>query len=208
MNTIKIMYDYYKANPRTERDNEPPLITRWGRGYWDHEYWIDIIDIIRSKLNNKNMYAIADLLWYSREDIKNRVNKYLNYDACSVVKDLLYELKLEDIGFGEIEGILDILKIEYYRWTSKWYSQWDVVYCILIATDERIEENGINRKNIKREFETHKKLYDQRAWETPMIVSIYKTIKLYNNKWKYYKDEYEFVDCCSGFYDAICRFRG
>lgn len=195
---LKIYNDYNAVNPRKARDCEPPLITKWGRDFWDNEYWIDILKFIRSKLNKKNMYKIADVLWYSREDIEKEKSYYSDKKSIEVIDDYLYN-ELENID--DIENILDILKVKNYKRVSRWYCQWDVVDCILIATDTRIKDTGIKNKDVQQSLVDSAKLYDARAWWDVYRYRLVKYNELYNKDWELSKQtEEEIIDSCWWFY--------
>ena len=198
MINLKIYNDCMTKNPRTSRDLLPPLITKWGREYWDDSYGIDLIDFIRSKLNKKNMYKIADVLWYSKDDIEKEKSYYSNKKAIEVVDDYLYE---EIDNIESIGKILDILKVKNYRRTSRWYCQWDVVDCILVATDEWIADTWIKKKDIDSSLKSYAKLYDARAWWDVYWYKVVKYNELYNKDWvlSTIKEEEE-IDSCRGFY--------
>ena len=197
MINLKIYNDIGAKNPRTSRDLLPPLITKGWREYWDDSYGIDLIDFIRSKLNKKNMYKIADVLWYSKDDIKYRVDKYYYYACYSVIEDIITELEHID----DIEKVLDILKVKNYKRTSRWYCQWDVVDCILVATDEWIRGVGIKNKDIKDSLKNSAKLYDARAWWDVYRYKVVKYNELYNKDWVLSTiQEEEEIDSCRGFY--------
>ena len=195
---IKIYNDTSAGNPRTNRDCMMPLITKWGRYFGDNEYWIDLVKFIRSKLNKKNMYKIAGVLWYSREDIEKEKSYYSDKKSIEVIDDYLYN-ELENID--DIENILDILKVKNHNRTSRWYSQWDVIDCILIATDERIKDMGIKNKDVKESLLNSAKLYDARAWWDVYWFRIVKYNNLYNKDWELstIKEEEE-IDGFRGFY--------
>lgn len=198
MNTIKIYHDHHAENPRTSRDSEPPLITRWGKDFEDNEYWIDIVDFIRSKLNHKNMYAIAQVLWYSREDIEKEKSYYSDKKSIKVIEDYIYD---ELVDVEAIESILNILKVKNYRWTSIWYSQWDCIDCILIATDEWIKYTGINKKDIQQSLRESSKLFDSRTWWDVYWYKVVKYNDLYHKNWEIAKEKNEEeIDSCWWFY--------
>ncbi len=195
MQTLKIVNDYDATNPRTDRDCLPSLITKWWRYYWDKEYLINVIDFVQKKLNKKNIYAIAEALWYDKDDVKKEKLYYSNKTSFEVVQDWIYELNHID----DIEKILDILKVKNYRRTSRGYSQWDCLDCLLIATDEYIQENWLNKKDI--EFKTEAKLFDAREWGDVYWFQIIEQVALYkeNGSLHWYVDG-EIVESCYWYY--------
>lgn len=193
--TIKIYNDSDAQNPRTSRDGQPPLITRWWRYYWDNGYWIDIVQFIQSKLHNKNMYAIADVLWYSREDIEKEKSYYSDKKSIEVIADYICD---EWTDLEDIENILDILKVKNYRWTSRWYSQWEVIDCILIATDEWIKDTGIKTKDIDLRGES--KLFDARAWWDVYWYRVIEYKDTFLSDWTMASIKEEELNSCSWYY--------
>jgi len=141
------------------------------------------------------MYAIALVLWYDKDYVKREKWYYSNKKIIEIVQDLLYEL--DDIN--DIEKILDILKVKNYKRKSRWYSQWDVVDCLLIATDEYIENTWLNKKDI--ELKTEAKLFDTRAWGDVYWFKIIEQVPLYKEDGSLYGyDDGEIVESCYWYY--------
>lgn len=194
---LKIYNNIHAENPRTARDCQPPLITKWWRNFGDAEYWIDIIQFVRWKLNKKNMYSIAEVLWYSKEEVKSRIDRYSYYNWYSVIEDLVCEVS----DIEDIESILDILKVKNYRWTSRWYSQWDVIDCILVATDDRVVSTGIKNKDIMQSLKNSAKLYNARAWWDVYWYRVIQYNDIYDKNWQLsLQKEDEIIDSCRWFY--------
>ena len=196
--SIKIYNDHWAENPRESWDCMSPLITNWWRDFWDHSYWIDIVDFVSKKLNNKNMYKIAECIWYDKNYIISRIDKYCYYNSLWVIEDILSDIWYD---IEMIEKVLDILKVKNYRRTSRWYSQWDCVDCIIIYTDEYIKEIWIKNKDIKDGMKSSAKLFDSRARWDVYSYTITKHNRLYDKDWKLSSiTEDEVVDSCWWFY--------
>ena len=198
MKTLKIVNDVDAENPRTEWDGQCPLITNWGRDFWDKSYWIDIVDFVSKRLNNKNMYKILEAMWYTKDDIYKE-RQYT--DTCN--REIILNRISSDIWYDMdiIESILDILKVRNYRRTSRWYSQWYCISCIIVYTDDYIKEIGIKKKDIYDAMKWDKKLFDAWAWWDVYGFQIIEHKPLYHADGTLSSEtEDEIVESCYWFY--------
>lgn len=205
--TLKIYHDDSAENPWTSWDCLPPLFTEWGRDFWDNEYWLSVsilIDLIPESKLNKN---ILELFWLDQEDndpiIREDYQKKSDFVSDSLHRHV--ENTVENI-----ETLASFLKLPYYSWKSRGYSQGDCIDCIMVVTPEYAKTVGINRKkftNVSDDKEIIKllkedsKLFDAWAWWDTYGFRLIENIPLYHADWTL-SDETEEneIDSCWWFY--------
>lgn len=169
---ITVSQDSYCENPRKEWDYLPTLFIFWGRDYGKNVYWTSLEDLISAKnLTSKKSKLLKAM------DIDN--DKYRKeWIADDTERALQYYIKqIEDDEV--LNEVLNIIWYKTYSWTSRWYSQWDAVDCILVACDKFIKDTGIKTKDIDESLKSSSELFDARArWDT-YFLRIYEIIPLY-----------------------------
>ena len=169
---ITVSQDSYCENPRKDWDYLPTLFIFWGRDYGKNVYWTSLEDLISAKnLTSKKSKLLKAM------DIDN--DKYRKeWIADDTERALQYYIKqIEDDEV--LNEVLNIIWYKTYSWTSRWYSQWDAVDCILVACDKFIKETWIKTKDIDESLKSSSKLFDARARGDVYNVSIYEIIPLY-----------------------------
>jgi len=171
---ITVSQDSYCENPRKDFvwDYLPTLFIFWGRDYGKNVYWTSLEDLISAKnLTSKKSKLLKAM------DIDN--DKYRKeWIADDTERALQYYIKqIEDDEV--LNEVLNIIWYKTYSWTSRWYSQWDAVDCILVACDKFIKDTGIKTKDIDESLKSSSELFDARArWDT-YFLRIYEIIPLY-----------------------------
>lgn len=169
---ITVSQDSYCENPRKDWDYLPTLFTFWGRDYGKNVYWTSLEDLLSAKnLTSKKSKLLKAM------DIDN--DKYRKeWIADDTERALQYYIKqIEDDEV--LNEVLNIIWYKTYSWTSRWYSKWDAVDCILVACDKFIKDTGIKTKDIDESLKSSSELFDARArWDT-YFLRIYEIIPLY-----------------------------
>ncbi len=169
---ITVSQDSYCENPRKEWDYLPTLFIFWGRDYGKNVYWTSLEDLISAKnLTSKKSKLLKAM------DIDN--DKYWKEWIADDTEDALH-YHITNIEDDEVlNEVLNIIWYKTYSWTSRWYSQWDAVDCILVACDKFIKDTGIKTKDIDESLKSSSELFDARArWDT-YFLRIYEIIPLY-----------------------------
>jgi len=168
--TLKIMHDTNSENPWTSWDTLPPLFTEGWRDYGDTEYNLSVsilIDLIPLSKLNKNILELFNL---DKEENYPITRQDYTKKSDFVIDSLHRHV---DNTVENIETLASYLKLPYYSWNSRGYSQGDSIDCILVVTPEYAKTAGINRKkfaNVSDDKETIKllkedsKLFDAYAW--------------------------------------------
>ena len=169
---ITVSQDTFCLNPREDWDYLPTLFTFWGRDYGDNVYWTSLEDLLSAKnLTSKKSKLLKAM------DIDN--DKYWKEWIADDTEDALH-YHITNIEDDEVlNEVLNIIWYKTYSWTSRWYSQWDAVDCILVACDKFIKDTGIKTKDIDESLKSSSELFDARArWDT-YFLRIYEIIPLY-----------------------------
>lgn len=191
---ITISQDSYCENPRKEWDYLPTLFIFWGRDYGKNVYWTSLEDLISAKnLTSKKSKLLKamdiDNDKYRKEWISDSTERALQY----------YIKQIEDDEV--LNEVLNIIWYKTYSWTSRWYSQWDAVDCILVACDKFIKDTGIKAKDIDESLRETRKVFDARAWWDVYSIYIDEIIPLYRADWTLsWEVEEESIECCWNIY--------
>lgn len=199
--SLKIYNDTSVENPWKNTDWLAPLFTEWTRDYNEQSYNLNVsilIDLIPKWKLNKNILELFNLDTKENYPI-NRIDYKLNIDF---IIDSLREHVENTID--NIETLASFLKLDYYSWTSKGYSQGDRINCILIMTPDYIKTTGIDIKDSKKmqeDLKSQSKLFNAYAWWDVYGFEAIENIPLYHeNKTLSTETEENIIDSCWWFY--------
>lgn len=199
--TLKIYNDTSAENPWEDTDWLAPLFTEWSREYNEQSYNLSVsilIDLVPHSKLNKNILSLFDL------DIKENypINRTDYNNQADFILDSLREHVENTVE--NIEKLADYIKLPYYSWTSRWYSQGDSIDCILVVTPDYIKTTGINAKDtdkINHDLQNQSKLFDAYAWWDVYGFRLIENVPLYHKDWTLSTEtEENIVDSCWGFY--------